>query len=114
MGFAEVAVGVPLDTTFHYTVSAALSPSVTVGRRVRVPFGKRRATGWVISRPETIPEGGFDGELKAVEAALDDGPLLSEDELALYKWIADYYQHPLGLTLKAAVPAGMEIGRAHV
>lgn len=108
MGFAEVAVGVPLDTTFHYTVPAALLRSVVVGRRVRVPFGKRRATGWVVGVLETLPEGGFGGDLKAVEAALDDGPLLSEDELALYRWLAEYYQHPLGLTLKAAVPAGME------
>ena len=108
MRFAEVAVGVPLDNTFHYTVPASLARSVVVGRRVRVPFGKRRATGWVVAVPEVLPDGGFDGELKAVEAALDDGPLLSEEELALYRWMADYYQYPLGLTLKAAIPAGME------
>src|SRR5438105_7480999 len=102
--FAEIAVGVPLDTTFHYSVPAALSPSVVVGRRVLIPFGKRKTTGWVVGRPDALPKDGFAGEIKDVLGALDDGPLLTPSELDLYRWVADYYHHPLGLVLKAALP----------
>src|SRR5207237_8513537 len=97
----------PFARTVRYSVPAAPSSVVVVGRGVLIPFAKRKTTGWVIGRPDALPSDGFAGEIKDVLGALDDGPLLTPSELDLYRWVADYYHHPLGLVLKAALPAGM-------
>ena len=58
----------------------------------------------MIGRPDALPSDGFAGEIKDVLGALDDGPLLTPAELDLYRWVAEYYRHPIGLVLKAALP----------
>ncbi|HVO31824.1 MAG TPA: primosomal protein N', partial [bacterium] len=110
VAFAEIAVGVPVEGTFTYRVPEALVADVTVGRRVRVPFGARKMTGFVVQTAPS-PAKSFSGETKDVLEALDDGPMLEPDELALARWIAEYYRHPLGLVLKTVLPAGLEGGR---
>jgi primosomal protein N' (replication factor Y) len=44
----DVAVPLPIDSTFHYAVPPALASRVTVGMRVLVPFGRRKLTGYVL------------------------------------------------------------------
>jgi primosomal protein N' (replication factor Y) len=48
--------------------------------------------------------------LKAAHEILDDTPLWDEATLDLLRWAADYYHHPLGEVLAAAVPAGIRSG----
>ena len=47
--FAEVAVAVPVDRLFTYRVPESLRAEAVPGRRVRVPFGPRSATGYVVA-----------------------------------------------------------------
>ena len=47
---------------------------------------------------------------RAVLDVLDEAPTVSADVLALCRWMADYYVSPVGLVLRAALPASM--GRA--
>lgn len=100
----EVAIPLPLDTTFHYRVPEALRPRVAPGRRVLVPFGRRKVTGYVLGY--AADEG---RELREAIEALDDAPLFTARELELYRWAAGYYLHPLGEVIKAALPAGINV-----
>ena len=43
--YCEVAVPVPLRTTFTYAIPESLDGEPLVGRRVVVPFGKRAVIG---------------------------------------------------------------------
>lgn len=101
----EVAVPLPLDTTFHYRVPEDLAPRIQPGVRVFVPFGRRKVTAYVL-RFSTPPEG---QQLKGLLDVLDPEPLWTEAELTFFQWIADYYLHPLGEVLKTALPTGINL-----
>ncbi|RNC64432.1 MAG: primosomal protein N', partial [Desulfuromonadales bacterium] len=100
----EVSIPLPLDTTFHYRVPEALRPRIAPGKRVLVPFGRRKVTGYVLGFAA-----GEERELREVADVLDDFPLFTPRELELYRWAAAYYLHPLGEVIKAALPAGINI-----
>lgn len=99
VSFVKVALDVPLRRSFDYADGAF---SVELGERVIVPFASRQLSGVVI---EVSPDGeSYAGELKAIQARPGDMPALSGDTLALCRFVADYYQHPLGQVIAAALP----------
>jgi primosomal protein N' (replication factor Y) (superfamily II helicase) len=100
----DVAVPLPLDTSFTYAVPAELAPGAVTGVRVLVPFGRRKLTGYLLG-PAT--ESG--AEVKEVIALLDSEPLFTPRELEFFRWAAGYYFHPLGEVIKSALPAGINI-----
>jgi len=94
---------VPLRKLFDYLPShdcdlAALIP----GTRVLVPFQRRQLVG-IFMGTENQTAVPLD-KLKSVEMILDPAPLLSPSILKLCQWAADYYHHPLGEVLLAALP----------
>ncbi len=95
----------PLDGSFHYCVPSQLAERVRPGVRVLVPFGRRKVSAYVLG--ESPPPAGR--QLKAVLEVLDDAPLWTAGELAFFRWIADYYLHPLGEVLKTALPTGINL-----
>ncbi len=100
----EVAVPLPLETTFHYKVPLHLASRVQVGKRVLTPFGRRKLTGYILGRVESA-----EGDLREIIDILDPEPLFTVKELEFLRWIANYYLHPLGEVLKGALPAGINI-----
>ncbi|MBR9981431.1 MAG: primosomal protein N' [Desulfatitalea sp.] len=101
----EVAVALPLFGRFTYRVPPLLRAGVEIGQRVLVPFGRRRVTGYVVGRAERPPE----AALKSIEGVLDAAPLFPAAMLPFFQWIADYYIHPLGEVLQAALPSGINV-----
>jgi primosomal protein N' (replication factor Y) len=100
----EVAIPLPLDMVFHYAVPPQLAELATIGKRVLVPFGRRKLTGYLLG---FLPNTG--APLKEISEVLDEEPLFNADELEFLRWTAGYYLHPLGEVLKAALPAGINI-----
>jgi len=101
----DVAVALPVFTRFTYQVPVQLAEALAVGKRVLVPFGKRRITGYVLSMAGQLP----DVPLKPIVAVLDDKPLFQPTMVPFFQWIADYYIHPLGEVVQAALPSGINI-----
>ncbi len=99
----DVAVPLPLYNSFTYKSSSDFAGKMCVGMRVLVPFGKRRLTGYVVGFPQKIP----DYKIREISDLLDDEPLFNEKDLCFYRWISDYYYHPLGETIKTALPGGI-------
>jgi primosomal protein N' (replication factor Y) len=101
----EVAIPLYLDKTFHYRVPERLLKEALTGRRALVPFGSRKLTGYIL--------GGAGGSgitnLKEIIEVLDSESLWSAGELEFYRWVASYYQHPLGEVIRTALPAGINI-----
>ncbi|GAW68140.1 primosomal protein N' [Geoanaerobacter pelophilus] len=101
----EVAIPLPLEGSFHYLVPERLSPQAAAGKRVLVPFGRRKVTGYLLGDAD-VPGA---GELKEVLDILDEEPLFTASELEFFRWIAGYYLHPLGEVIKMALPAGINL-----
>ena len=117
----EVALPLPLRTTFTYRIPDALDHSVLPGARVVVPFRNRAMLGVVLGRGDT-PDG---ASLKNVTDTVDGLPALSPSLLELGRWISGYYLSPIGDTLRAMLPPSAELhfgrewqiseaGRAHL
>lgn len=99
--FVDVAVPMPLPP-LTYRLPDALIPIAMVGSRARVPVGRRKQIGIIVSVHDEPPEG---VKLRSVEAILDRTPVLGEALLNLAAFTADYYMAPLGEVLRAMLPA---------
>jgi primosomal protein N' (replication factor Y) len=101
----EVGVALPVHGTFTYVVPQSLSPIIMPGKRVLVPFQQRRVTGFILGASKPIPE----KKIKSILDVLDDVPLFPASMASFYKWIADYYMHPIGEVIQTALPRGLTL-----
>ncbi|MFQ5755756.1 MAG: primosomal protein N' [Acidiferrobacterales bacterium] len=104
----RVAVPAPLRQCFDYSVPPRI-PRPAPGVRVRVPFGRRELVGVLIEVFDETPIAR--ARLKPVLEILDREPIVPVALLGLLRWAAEYYHHPLGEVLKAALPATLRRGR---
>ncbi len=101
--FAEVAVDAPLragDRVFTFAVPPALVSNVEVGLPVRVPFGRRVVTGFVVGLASATTR-----TVKTVVGIDERIPSLPADLVSLAWWMADYYVCSLGEALQVMLPA---------
>jgi len=103
--YIAVAVTLPLFPVYTYGVPANLTDLASAGKRVLVPFGNRRITGYVCG-PGQIDE---NYTVKPILDVLDEEPLFPESMLPFFTWTAKYYVHPLGEVIKTALPGGLNI-----
>ncbi|HWK72647.1 MAG TPA: primosomal protein N' [Povalibacter sp.] len=103
-----VAIDTPLRRVFDYGAPPDRTNPIEVGSRVWVPFGRRRVVGVVIEHRQhtDVPA----AKLRPVHAAIDREPTFEPGFLALLKWAADYYRHPLGEVIAAAMPTALRQG----
>ena len=99
----RVALPLPLPTDYTYGVPEPLRGLVAVGMRVVVPVRERELIGIVTAIDAERPS----MRLRDALALPDTEPLLDPCHLELARWLAAYYGTPLGLALRAALPAGM-------
>ena len=95
----------PVHGTYTYAMAQAHVSLVSVGKRVLVPFGQRRVTGYIISLQDVPQQEG----IKVALDILDDQPLFPESMVPFFRWISDYYIHPIGQVIKCALPGGLNI-----
>ena len=105
--YAEIAIPLPVDKTFHYAVPIQLRSLCDVGQRVLVPLGARKVTGYVLETTEQVPAGLADKDIKEIIDCLDAEPLFDKEGLAFFRWIAAYYLAPLAQVIKSALPPGI-------
>ena len=102
--FCDVALPVPLDRVFTYSVNDQAEPPA-VGCRVIVPFRNEKLTGIVTRVHEEPPP----VEAKPIIAVLDAEPLLAPDLMELAAWISNYYIAPLGEVFRSMLPLMAEV-----
>ena len=95
-----MALDVPLARLFDYVLPEGMQ--VAPGDRVIVPFGARQRLGVVIEvdAASDLPA----SRVKPLVAIRDDAPRLPAEWLELMRFLAGYYQRPLGETVIASLP----------
>jgi primosomal protein N' (replication factor Y) len=106
----DVAVALPLPSTFTYRVPAEMDAFLCAGARVLVPFGRRRVTGYVLGAAEGDPA----LDIRDITEILDAAPVFPEAMIPLFRWAAAYYLHPVGEVIRGALPAGLNVSDASV
>ena len=101
--FAEVAVALPVHPVYTYAIPARFQDALAVGMRVLAPFGHRKVTGYVLGFPDKAP----DLKIKPIIDAPDSEPLFPANMVPFFHWMSRYYKHPVGETIKAALPGGL-------
>ena len=104
MTYVDVILPVPLEGMFTYAVPEGTM--VQVGQRVVVPFGRSKTYVGLVGRVHQTPPEGY--SVKAILQVMDAAPIVTEQQLRLWRWISDYYLSPIGDVYKAALPAGLK------
>ncbi len=105
----KIAVNVPLSREFDYLAPTS-GPSPAIGARVLVPFGRRQQIGVVmaLTSKSALPE----ARIRRCEEVLDETPLLSPEDLWLIRFTSEYYHHPIGEVVAAALPSLLRQGKS--
>jgi primosomal protein N' (replication factor Y) len=103
--YIEVAIALPVYNTYTYSVPENLSALASAGKRVLVPFGKRRVTGYILGSSEDSDH----EKIKVVLDILDENPIFPASMIPFFRWTADYYMHPIGDVIKCALPGGLNL-----
>ena len=101
----DVAVPVPVYGTYTYRVPPSFG-TVSPGMRVLVPFGRRQLTAYVLAAATQLPA---HTPIKPITDLLDEAPFFPESMISFLQWVADYYIHPIGEVIQAALPGGAAV-----
>lgn len=99
----QVALPLPLAEPYTYAVPGTLGDRVVPGARVVVPVRRRELIGVVVGDADRPPK----VAARDLLAAPDPSPAVLPDLLRTAEWLAGYYGAPLGMTLRAMLPAGL-------
>jgi len=104
--YCEVALPVPLRSTFTYAVPVSFQNEDLVGRRVLVPFRNRAMVGVGLSVSDRAPA---IARVKEISEPLDPIAALPPKLIELGHWISRYYLAPIGETFRAMLPPEIEL-----
>ena len=113
MSVLRLAIPSPLRRQFDYLppegMTQATIDSLQPGVRLRVPFGRREVTGYLL---EVCAESAIaTSALKPALELLDETSLVDPHLLQLCHWAARYYHHPLGDVYSTLFPKRLREGK---
>ena len=98
----DVAIPFRVSGSFHYEAPPDIAPKIQVGSVIEVPFRNQSTFAYVIGLPESTS---LDpSRIKSVAGIMSNAPLFDSDMLTFLKWVSEYYCHPLGEVISAAIP----------
>ena len=105
--FAEILLPLPIPGSFTYRIPFELNEKAKIGQRAVVQFGKTKImSGLIISITDKVPDC---NTIKYLLDILDDDPIVNENQLKLWNWIASYYMCYLGEVMQAALPSALKL-----
>ena len=104
--FADVIVPRHLVGPFTYTVPLSLQPTLRIGHRVLVPFGRSLLQGAVIALSHALPHSLDRARLKDIRSLVpaEAAPEVSSHLLQLSRQVAEQYVAPWGQCLRLVLP----------
>ncbi len=103
--FYNIILPVPLRQTFTYHLED--EANICIGARVVVTLGGRKHVTGIVAAMDVTPP--TDYQTKPIITILDTEPLVTEQQIKLWQWIADYYMCSIGEVMKAALPTGLKM-----
>lgn len=106
MKYADVAIPVPLQDSYTYSVPKEMEQEVCVGSLVNVCFGKSKTYIGMVIRLHSVKPQGF--EVKPIKEVVCSSPVATQRQMEFWQWISHYYACPFGEVYNTAVPAKMK------
>lgn len=105
--FAEIIIPLALPKNYTWSVPDHLKDQVTVGCRVEVNLGKNKKYAGIVKNLMTDMPVVY--ETKDILNVLDPEPVIYEQQLKLWEWLADYYMCSEGEVMAAALPSHFKL-----
>ncbi|RYY54672.1 MAG: primosomal protein N' [Chitinophagaceae bacterium] len=105
--FADVIIPLALPRNYTWSIPEALREQVRPGVRVEVNLGKNKKYAGIVRRVHQEEPAAF--APKEILNVLDVEPVVFEEQLSLWHWIASYYMCTEGEVMAAAVPAHFKL-----
>ncbi|NUY82248.1 primosomal protein N' [Flavobacterium sp. MAH-1] len=103
--FVEVILPLNLAKTFTYRISEQEFATIRAGMRIAVPFGKNKIyTALSVETHENPPQL---YEAREIHQVLDENPIVTENQLKHWNWIASYYMCAIGDVYRSAMPSAL-------
>ena len=104
--YADIIVPLAVSQTYTFSVPEELVGSLQRGLRVEVQFGKNKHYTGIIDRLHGKRP---DHKTKDIISVIDIEPSVTERQLELWKWMADYYLCNVGEVMTAGLPAHLKL-----
>ncbi|SNR40481.1 replication restart helicase PriA [Hymenobacter mucosus] len=105
--FADVILPLPLPRLYTYRVPFELNDQVVIGGRVIVQFGAKKTLSCIVAAVHETPPTNY--QAKYILEFIDDAPVVTQPQLKLFRWMADYYLCTLGEVINAALPSALKL-----
>ena len=105
--YAEIIIPLALPKNYTWSVPDHLEEQLHVGCRVEVNLGKNKKYAGIVKRIHNEKPDFF--EAKDILNVLDVEPVVFEEQLKLWEWIASYYMCSEGEVMAAALPAHFKL-----
>ena len=105
--FVEVILPLAIAKNYTYRVPYELNDTVAIGKRAVVQFGKSKLYTAIIAGIGSQPPEKY--EAKYLVEILDDKPVVTEQQLQFWQWLAEYYMCNLGEVMNAALPSALKL-----
>jgi len=102
-----VILPLPLPKLYTYRVPFELNDNVVIGGLVIVQFGAKRTLSCIVAAVHEMPPKEY--QAKYILEFIDDAPVVTQPQLKLFRWIAEYYLCTLGEVINAALPAALKL-----
>ncbi len=105
--FVDVILPLPLPRLYTYRVPYELNDNVVIGGRVLVQFGAKRTLSCIVAAVHEV--GPKEYQAKYILEFIDDAPVVTQPQLKIFAWMADYYLCTIGEVINAALPAALKL-----
>jgi len=105
--FAEIIIPLALPKNYTWSVPDNMKEQVQPGCRVEVNLGKNKKYAGIVKRLHDDKPDFFDP--KEILNILDVEPVVYEQQLLLWEWMASYYMCSEGEVMAAALPAHFKL-----
>jgi len=105
--YIQVILPLAVRGVFTYEVEPSDAERLKIGMRVVVSFGAKRKYAAIVVKLGVQPPKRT--RPKLVDYILDEEPVITEDQLALWTWMADYYLAFLGEVAFSALPQSLRL-----
>ncbi|MCB2407533.1 replication restart helicase PriA [Hymenobacter lucidus] len=105
--FVDVILPLPLPKLYTYRVPYEMNDDVVIGGRVIVQFGAKKTLSCIVAAVHETPPAQY--QAKYILEFIDDAPVVTQAQLKLFRWMADYYMCTLGEVINAALPSALKL-----
>jgi primosomal protein N' (replication factor Y) (superfamily II helicase) len=107
MMFADIILPLALERNYTFGVPLELQPDIKIGCRVEVQFGNKRVYSGIVkhlhdNKPEFY-------NVKPIRNLLDPEPMVTQQQLQFWEWLASYYACTEGEVMNVALPSYLKL-----